>query len=72
MSVLVLILYKCGWHPRTSVFHQEINAQIDQGFANVDLNLKDGGGKGWELVFQLNLYHVPINDEALEADGVEF
>ncbi|KAJ5196775.1 hypothetical protein N7449_007254 [Penicillium cf. viridicatum] len=72
MSVLALILYKCGWDPRTFVIHQGINAQIDQAFANVDLNLKHGGGKGGEQVFQLNSYHVPINDEALEADGVEF
>ncbi|KAJ5685866.1 hypothetical protein N7536_008485, partial [Penicillium majusculum] len=43
-----------------------------KAFANVDLNLKHGGGKGWEQVFQLNSYHVPINDEALGADGVEF
>ncbi|KAJ5850589.1 hypothetical protein N7455_010445, partial [Penicillium solitum] len=43
-----------------------------KAFANVDLNLKHGGGKGWEQVFQLNPYHVPINDEALGADGVEF
>ncbi|OQD65940.1 hypothetical protein PENPOL_c005G02666 [Penicillium polonicum] len=57
---------------REPLFHQEINAQIDQAFANVDLNLKDGGGEGWELVFRLNLYHVPINDSALEAEGVEF
>ncbi|CAI7653339.1 unnamed protein product [Penicillium discolor] len=41
-------------------------------FANVDLNLKHGGRKGWEQVFQLNSYHVPINNEALGADGVEF
>lgn len=52
--------------------HQEINAQIDQAFANVDLSLKNRGGKSWEQVFRLHSYHVPINDEALEADGVEF
>jgi hypothetical protein len=54
------------------VIHQGINAQIDQAFANVNVNLKHGGGKGGEQVFRLNLYHVLINDEALEADGVEF
>lgn len=56
-----------GWDPKTGVFFREINAQIDQAFANVDLNLKDAGGKGWEQVFRVNSYHVPINDEALEA-----
>ncbi|KAJ5665430.1 uncharacterized protein N7477_007878 [Penicillium maclennaniae] len=56
-----------GWDPTTGVFHQDINAQIDQAFANVELNLKDAGGKGWEQVFRVNSYHVPINDEALAA-----
>lgn len=56
-----------GWDPKTGVFHREINAQIDQAFANVELNLKDAGGKGWEQVFRVNSYHVPINNEALEA-----
>lgn len=56
-----------GWDPNTGVYYKEINAQIDQAFANVDLNLKDAGGKGWEQVFRVNSYHVPLNDEALEA-----
>ncbi|KAH6713723.1 L-PSP endoribonuclease family protein [Leptodontidium sp. MPI-SDFR-AT-0119] len=56
-----------GWDPKTGVFYKEINAQIDQAFANVDLNLKDAGGKGWSQVFRVNSYHVPINDEALAA-----
>jgi enamine deaminase RidA (YjgF/YER057c/UK114 family) len=56
-----------GWDPKTFEFHREINAQIDQAFANVDLNLKDAGGKGWEQVFRVNSYHVPINNEALDA-----
>lgn len=56
-----------GWHPETGVYYTEINAQIDQAFANVDRNLKDAGGKGWSQVFRVNSYHVPINDEALRA-----
>lgn len=27
--------------------------------------LRDAGGKGWSQVFRINLYHVPINNEAL-------
>jgi enamine deaminase RidA (YjgF/YER057c/UK114 family) len=55
-----------GWNPETGVFYKEINQQIDQAFANVELNLKDAGVKGgWEKVFRVNSYHVPINDEAL-------
>ncbi|KXG50207.1 YjgF/Yer057p/UK114 family [Penicillium griseofulvum] len=56
-----------GWDPQTFVINREINAQIDQAFDNVDLNLKHAGGKGWEQVFRVNSYHVPINDEAMEA-----
>jgi enamine deaminase RidA (YjgF/YER057c/UK114 family) len=63
----VFILFEGGWHPETGVFEKEINAQIDLAFANVELNLKDAGGKGWSQVFRVNSYHVPLNSEALEA-----
>lgn len=56
-----------GWDPDTGVIYKEINAQIDQAFANVELNLKHAGGKGWSQVFRVNSYHVPINNEALDA-----
>ena len=56
-----------GCDPQTGEFNTEINAQIDQAFANVDLNLKDAGGKGWDQVFRVNSYHVPCNGEAINA-----
>ncbi|KAF9886782.1 hypothetical protein FE257_011159 [Aspergillus nanangensis] len=56
-----------GWDPETGVIYREINAQIDQAFANVELNLKHAGGSGWEQVFRVNSYHVPINNEAMDA-----
>ncbi|KAL1596528.1 hypothetical protein SLS60_009175 [Paraconiothyrium brasiliense] len=56
-----------GWDPQTGEIYREINKQIEQAFANVDLNLRDAGGKGWEQVFRVNSYHVPLNNEALEA-----
>ncbi|RYP91862.1 hypothetical protein DL770_002039 [Monosporascus sp. CRB-9-2] len=56
-----------GWDPKTGVINTEINAQIEQAFANVDLCLKDAGGKGWSQVFRVNSYHVPLNNEAVEA-----
>ncbi|KAL2827314.1 Endoribonuclease L-PSP/chorismate mutase-like protein [Aspergillus pseudoustus] len=56
-----------GWDPATGVFEKEINAQIDLAFANVERNLRDAGGKGWGQVFRVNSYHVPINNEALDA-----
>jgi enamine deaminase RidA (YjgF/YER057c/UK114 family) len=62
-----VLLLLGGWDPTTGTIHTEINAQIDQAFANVDLNLKHAGGKGWPQVFRVNSYHVPLNDEALGA-----
>jgi enamine deaminase RidA (YjgF/YER057c/UK114 family) len=56
-----------GWNPQTGSFAKEINAQIDLAFQNVDINLKDAGGKGWSQVFRVNSYHVPINNEAMDA-----
>ncbi|KAF8858702.1 endoribonuclease L-PSP [Acephala macrosclerotiorum] len=56
-----------GWDPSSGVYNTENNAQIDQAFSNVDLNLKDAGGKGWSQVFRVNSYHVPLNNEALVA-----
>ena len=56
-----------GWDPATGEIDREINAQIDRAFANVELNLRGAGGKGWEQVFRVNSYHVPLNNEAMEA-----
>ncbi|KAL5397504.1 hypothetical protein PMIN06_002859 [Paraphaeosphaeria minitans] len=56
-----------GWDPSTGAYNTDIKAQIEQAFANVDLNLRDAGGKGWQQVFRVNSYHVPLNDEALGA-----
>lgn len=56
-----------GWNPQSGTFYLEINAQIDQAFSNVELALKDAGGKGWSQVFRVNSYHVPLNGEAIEA-----
>ncbi|ORY13253.1 putative L-PSP endoribonuclease family protein [Clohesyomyces aquaticus] len=56
-----------GWHPSTGKISTEINAQIDQAFENVDLCLKDAGGKGWAEVFRVTSYHLPLNDEAIGA-----
>lgn len=33
----------------------------------MELALKTAGGKGWSQVYRVNSYHVPINNEALEA-----
>jgi enamine deaminase RidA (YjgF/YER057c/UK114 family) len=75
-ALVVLILYKYmglrnfmtgGWDPKSGEIPQEINAEIDQAFENVELNLKHAGGKGWDQVFRVNSYHVPMDNEALGA-----
>lgn len=57
-----------GWDPNlTSLsdlkFPNDIREEIAQAFANVDLNLRDAGGKGWSQVFRVNSYHTVLNDE---------
>ncbi|KAH7377674.1 putative L-PSP endoribonuclease family protein [Pyrenochaeta sp. MPI-SDFR-AT-0127] len=54
-----------GWDPKTGEINTAIDAQIQQAFANVDLCLKDAGGKGWSQVFRINSYHVPLNNEVM-------
>lgn len=56
-----------GWDPKTGEFPDSISGQIDQAFKNVQLNLIDAGGKGWEQVFRIVSYHIPVNDEAIAA-----
>jgi enamine deaminase RidA (YjgF/YER057c/UK114 family) len=39
-----------GWDPKTGAIDTDVSKQIDQAFENVDLTLKDAGGKGWSQV----------------------
>ncbi|OAG42108.1 hypothetical protein AYO21_03562 [Fonsecaea monophora] len=41
-----------GWDSRTGVVIEELGAQIDKAFENVDLALKDAGGAGWSQVYR--------------------
>lgn len=54
-----------GWHPETGIYEKDIDAEIQQAFANVDLCIKDAGGKGWSQVYRVNSYHVGLSNEAL-------
>jgi enamine deaminase RidA (YjgF/YER057c/UK114 family) len=58
-----------GWKPEGPVnnISSDLDEEIDQAFANVDLNLRDAGGKGWSQVFRVNTYHVPLSEEAMGA-----
>lgn len=39
-----------GWDAKTGEIQSDISGQIDQAFKNVDIALKDAGGRGWEQV----------------------
>lgn len=56
-----------GWDHITGEIERDINAQIDRAFKNVERCIQDAGGKGWSQVYRVNSYHVPINNEALDA-----
>jgi enamine deaminase RidA (YjgF/YER057c/UK114 family) len=55
-----------GWAPKTGELPNDIEAQISLAFGNVDINLRDAGGKGWDQVCSIKTYHVGLNNEALE------
>ncbi|EFQ32737.1 endoribonuclease L-PSP [Colletotrichum graminicola] len=56
-----------GWDPKTGDITDDLLKEIDQAFENVDLTLKDAGGKGWSQVFRIRLYAV---DEAWTQEGI--
>lgn len=56
-----------GWDRVTAKIPTDMNEQIDQAFSNVDHVLKDAGSKGWSQVFRVTSYHLPLNNEAMQA-----
>ena len=56
-----------GWDPTTGEISPDGDTQIDQAFANVELNLKDAGADGWSQVYSIKSYHVPLDEVALAA-----
>ncbi|KAK5120306.1 hypothetical protein LTR85_006512 [Meristemomyces frigidus] len=57
-----------GWDPKDGTLRPTAVEQIDQAFANVDLTLKTAGVKdGFKQVYSVKSYHVPLNDQAMEA-----
>lgn len=61
-----------GWDPETGAYESSLDAQIKQAFANVELCLKDAGGKGWSQVFRVVSYHPSLKTEAVEIMIREF
>ncbi|KAH9874163.1 hypothetical protein IAQ61_004792 [Plenodomus lingam] len=61
-----------GWHPETGAYSDSVKDQIEQAFANVDLCLKDAGGKGWSQVYRVNSYHPILDDDVLKIMADNF
>lgn len=45
--------------------HADFTDEVEQAFSNVDLALKDAGGKGWSQVYRVNAYLVEANEETI-------
>ncbi|WYZ39354.1 hypothetical protein EsH8_III_001268 [Colletotrichum jinshuiense] len=56
-----------GWNLKTGEVATDLLEEIDQAFENVDLTLKDAGGKGWSQVYRIRLYAL---DEAWTPEGM--
>ena len=64
-----------GWDPTTGALSPDTsaNAQIEQAFKNVDIALRHAGAaKGWNQVFRVTSYHIPLNGEVIEKMKSEF
>ncbi|KAF6836904.1 hypothetical protein CMUS01_05218 [Colletotrichum musicola] len=56
-----------GWDPKTGEIPSDLLEEIDQAFANVDLALRDAGGKGWSQVYRIRLYAL---DDAMVPEAL--
>ncbi|KAK5712256.1 hypothetical protein LTR17_018000 [Elasticomyces elasticus] len=58
-----------GWNPSSGELSDELDKQIEQAFANVDLTLRTAGVEdGWKQVFSVKSYHVgEINEHLFEV-----
>ncbi|KAH6683913.1 endoribonuclease-like protein L-psp [Halenospora varia] len=56
-----------GWDRETEEIPDDIEAQINRAFDNVEHNLKVAGAKGWEDVFCIRAYFIEMNEESMAA-----
>ncbi len=50
-----------GWDRETGEINPEWAPQIDQAFGNVDVALRQAGGKGWSQVYSIHAYLAPLD-----------
>ncbi|KAM0718733.1 hypothetical protein Q7P37_005804 [Cladosporium fusiforme] len=58
-----------GWDPLTLpiTISSDLDTEIDQAFANVELALRCAGGKGWSQVYSVRSLHIPVDEKATVA-----
>ncbi|KAK4950316.1 hypothetical protein LTR10_011297 [Elasticomyces elasticus] len=66
-----------AWDPKATSFGtmnipDDVEAQTDQVFANVEHALKDAGGKGWSQVYSVRSLHVGLDDRVTAAMSRNF
>lgn len=49
-----------GWDRTTGAISADLDAEVDQAFANVDANLRHAGGRGWPQVYRVATYSTDI------------
>lgn len=52
-----------GWDRATGKVHADKAQEVDQVFENIEVALKDAGGKGWDEVYKVRAYVVGWDDE---------
>lgn len=62
-----------GWNPSADLaspstwFSSDLDTEIDQAFANVELALKAAGSTGWSEVYSVRSYHLPLDERVTSA-----
>jgi enamine deaminase RidA (YjgF/YER057c/UK114 family) len=57
-----------GWDPNQDLshglqIHGDLETEINQAFANCELNLKNAGGKGWSQVYRVTTYSTDVKSQ---------
>lgn len=59
--------HKGGWNTETGIVPELIDAELEQAFSNVELALKQAGGKGWSQVYKVSMFYTELSDEVIVA-----
>lgn len=63
---IVLLTLAGGWDRLTEEFPEDLEAEFDQAFDNVEHALQQAGGKGLEQVYKLRVYITEPLEDCLE------